>query len=58
MHMTHDDAHLREVGAAIMKAWERFGDVPFPLYESEALELAKAAISAHEDIRAKEAAIF
>lgn len=34
------------VASAIKKAWSRFGDVPFPLYDHEADALAKAAIKA------------
>lgn len=34
------------VAVAILVAWEKFGEVPFPLYESEARKLAEVAIAA------------
>lgn len=34
------------VAAAINKAWNKIGEVPFPLYQHEAEDLAKAAIAA------------
>lgn len=39
-----DDDLIDRVALAINGAWNRFGDVPFPLYQHEAEELAKAAI--------------
>lgn len=35
---------LKLVAAAIKEAWDKFSDVPFPLYDSEAEALAAAAI--------------
>lgn len=37
---------LTRVAKAIRKAWEENSDVPFPLYDTEAEALAKAAIFA------------
>lgn len=37
-----------KVAWAINAAWNKFGDVPFPLYQHEAEELARAAIGALE----------
>lgn len=37
---------IDRVALAINAAWNKFGDVPFPLYQREAEELAKAAITA------------
>ena len=33
---------------AIMKSWDKHGDVPFPLYAAEAREIAADAIRAYE----------
>ncbi len=37
---------LDDVARAIMRAWDKFGEVPFPLYRREAEKLAEAAIAA------------
>lgn len=42
------DEQIDRVAWAINEAWNKCGDVPFPLYQHEAEELAKAAIKAME----------
>lgn len=37
---------LRDVKLAIISEWEKIGEVPFPLYDREAEQLAAAAIAA------------
>lgn len=37
---------LRDVKLAIINEWEKIGEVPFPLYDHEAEQLAAAAIAA------------
>lgn len=44
-HAAHDAA-VDRVASAINRAWNEFGEVPFPLYQEEAEALAIAAISA------------
>lgn len=49
-----DAIDLREqklVAQAIKAAWEKLGEVPFPLYSTEADELAAAAIGAMNQAR-------
>ena len=41
--MTNDET-IQRVARAIRSAWDEFGDVPFPLYEREAMALAEAAV--------------
>lgn len=40
---TIQEAALDEVAKAIKEAWGKFGEVPFPLYDHEARQLAQAA---------------
>lgn len=46
MPETFNPEEVHYVAQAILRAWEEFGDVPFPLYSSEAEKLAEAAIRA------------
>lgn len=41
-----EDELIERVALAINKKWNEIGEVPFPLYQHEAEELAKAAIAA------------
>lgn len=40
------DRDVKTVADAIRKTWEEIEDVPFPLYDEEAIKLARAAIVA------------
>ena len=44
-------AEQEMVAQAIKEAWRMQGEVPFPLYDREALQLAIAAIAALEKAR-------
>jgi hypothetical protein len=41
-----DKREIHRIAIAIKDAWDECGDVPFPLYDHEAEDLAKAAIAA------------
>ncbi|MGB6657764.1 MAG: hypothetical protein WBE90_01355 [Xanthobacteraceae bacterium] len=48
--MTDDDRDkIERVAKAIKEAWAAMGHMPFPLYQDEALALARAAIKALRD---------
>lgn len=49
---------IDRVAWAINEAWNKFGDVPFPLYQSEAEELAKAAIAALSEMERENQAVI
>ena len=52
MEKTIKSAAIENVAKAIRAAWDKHGDVPFPLYENEARAMAEAAINAIREMEA------
>lgn len=48
-----DKNEIDAVMSAVVAAWEKIADVPFPLYDQEARLIAEAAIKAYSAYRAR-----